>query len=60
MPNPQKHRTTMPTVEPSRLRLILERLQNGFYQDGTAADRIAAAVLADLKDLDESPPALPH
>jgi hypothetical protein len=60
VPNPQKHRTTTATVEPGRLRLILDRLQNGFYQDGPASERIATAVLADLKDLDESPPALPH
>jgi hypothetical protein len=60
VPNPQKQRITTPTVEPSRLRLILERLQNGFYQDGPASERIAVAVLPDLKDLDESPPALPH
>jgi hypothetical protein len=60
VPNSQKHRTTTPTVEPSRLRLILERLQSRFYDDAPASERIAAAVLADVKDLDESPPALPH
>lgn len=60
MPSRQKHCTPTPTVEPGRLRLILERLQNGFYQDGPASEHIATAVLADLKDLDESPPALPH
>jgi hypothetical protein len=60
VPNPQKHYTATPTVEPSRLRLILERLQSRFYDDGPASERIATAVLADVKDLDESPPALPH
>lgn len=59
VPNSQKHRTISPTVEPSRLRLILERLQGTFYEDGPASERIAAAVLADVKDLEESPP-LPH
>ncbi|HEU5303450.1 MAG TPA: hypothetical protein VFU40_02290 [Gemmatimonadales bacterium] len=60
MPNPHRLRTTAATVEPSRLRQILERLQDGFYDTEPAAERIAAAVLADVKDLDESPPALPH
>ena len=59
VPNPQKHRNTA-TVEPSRLQLILERLQSTFYDEAPAAERIATAVLADVKDLDERPPALPH
>jgi hypothetical protein len=60
VPNSQKDRTTTTTVEPSRLRLILQRLQDRFYDGEQASQRIAAAVLADVKDLDESPPALPH
>jgi hypothetical protein len=60
VPNPQKHRTTTPAVEPSRLRLVVQRLQNGFYDDEPASQQIAAAVLADIQDLDENPPALPH
>lgn len=60
MPNPQKHHTTTATVEPSRLRLILQRLQDRFYDGEQPSQRVAAAVLADVKDLDESPPALPH
>jgi hypothetical protein len=60
VPNPQKYRTTTATVEPSRLRLILQRLQDRFYDGEQASQRVAAAVLADVKDLDESPPALPH
>jgi hypothetical protein len=39
---------------------MLERLQSRFYDDAPASDRIAAAVLVDVKDLEESPPALPH
>jgi hypothetical protein len=60
VPNSQKHRTATATVEPSRLRLILQRLQDRFYDGQAASERIAAAVLTDVKDLDESPPALPH
>lgn len=60
MPNSQKHRTATATVEPGRLRLILQRLQDRFYDSQAASERIAAAVLTDVKDLDESPPALPH
>lgn len=51
---------TATTIEPSRLEAILYRLQQNFYDQGPASERIAAAVLADLKTLDESPPALPH
>jgi hypothetical protein len=60
LPNSEKHRTTTATVEPSRLRLILQRLQDRFYDAEPASERIAAAVLTDVKALDESPPALPH
>jgi hypothetical protein len=60
VPNFQDHRTTAGTVEPGRLRLILQRLHDRFYDADPAAGRIAAAALADVKDLDESPPALPH
>lgn len=48
------------TVEPVRLQLILQRLQDNFYDGTPAAEQIAAAVLVDLKQLDESPPALPN
>ena len=47
-------------IEPSRLDLILDRLQQNFYDQVPASQRIAAAVLRDLKTLDESPSALPH
>ena len=48
------------TLEPSRLREILQRLQEKFYDEAPASDRIAAGVLADVKGLDESSAALPH
>jgi hypothetical protein len=57
--NPDERRTTV-TVEPSRLRLILRRLRSDFYQRPPASERIADSVLAELKDLEESPPALPR
>ena len=59
MPNREAHCTTT-ALEPQRLRVILQRLQDKFYDEPPAADRIAAGVLADVKDLDESPAALPH
>ncbi len=59
MPKPEEHRAAT-TIEPSRLRLILHRLQQKFYDEAPTSDRIAAAVLVDVKHLDESPPALPH
>ena len=48
------------TLEPGRLRVILQRLKDNFYDEAPASDRIAAGVLADVKHLDESPVALPH
>jgi len=48
------------TLEPGRLRVIRQRLENKFYDEAPASDRIAAGVLADLKDLDESSVALPQ
>ena len=47
-------------VEPGRLDMILDRLQQNFYDQSPASQRIAAAVLRDLKTFDESPSALPH
>ena len=47
-------------LEPGRLRVIRQRLENKFYDEAPASDRIAAGVLADVKDLDESSVALPH
>jgi hypothetical protein len=40
--------------------VILQRLETSFYDQPPASDRIAVGVLADLRDLDESPAALPH
>jgi hypothetical protein len=59
LPKPEEPRAA-PSVESSRLRLIGQRLQKKFYDEAPASERIAAAVLVDLKNLDESSPALPH
>jgi hypothetical protein len=59
VPNPENC-TPSATVEPSRLRLILQRLQERFYDREPASQQIATAVLLDVKALDESPPAFPH
>jgi hypothetical protein len=59
VPNPDENRM-ISQLEPDRLRLIQQRLQNDFYEVPPASERIAAAVLAQLKDLEESASALPH
>jgi hypothetical protein len=59
LPNPEKQRAAL-SVESSRLRLIRQRLQEKFYDEAPAPERIASAVLVDLKNFDESSPALPH
>lgn len=46
------------TVEPSRLRMLRDRLASDFYRSGQPAERIAAAVLAALKDHEKT--SLPH
>lgn len=46
------------TVEPTRLQLIRERLNGHFYDSPPASERIALAVIAALKDLDQT--SLPH
>jgi Zn-finger domain-containing protein len=51
--------STMVTLEPSRRRLILDRLHSDFYDEALASERIAVAVLAALRDLDQGP-SLPH
>jgi hypothetical protein len=48
------------TLEPDRLRVILQRLEDRFYDEAPASARIAAGVLADMKDFDESSAALSH
>ena len=40
-------------VEPGRLRLIMLRLGDRYYDVPPASDRIASCVLADLTDSDE-------
>jgi hypothetical protein len=59
LPHPQDPRTAV-AIEPNRLDEILHRLQQNFYDEPLASTRIAAAVWADLKTLDESASALPH
>jgi hypothetical protein len=59
VPNPNQPRSSGP-VAADRLRVIAQRLQNHFYEVPPASERIAASVLADLKDLEQSSPALPQ
>ena len=58
MPKPEDSQATV-TLEPSRRRLILERLQGNFYGEAVPSERIATAVLGALRDLDKGP-AFPH
>jgi len=59
VPNSEGHRSTT-TLEPSRIRVIQQRLENNFYNEAPASERIAVGVLADLRHLDESSAAFPH
>jgi hypothetical protein len=47
-------------VEAERLRLIQRRLQSDFYEVPPASQRIAASVLADLKDSEGSASVFPQ
>lgn len=58
VPRPDNRQATI-TLEPSRRRLIHERLQGNFYDEPVPSERIATAVLAALHDLDKGP-ALPN
>ena len=59
MPHPEESRT--PTkIAAERLRVIEQRLQDQFYEIPPASERIAACVLADLKDLEQNASSLPH
>jgi hypothetical protein len=51
--NSDEHRMTL-QVDADRLRQIQQRLQSDFYAMAPAAERIAASVLADLKEPEES------
>jgi hypothetical protein len=51
--HPEDSRTTS-EVAADRLRLIEQRLQDHFYEVPPAAERIAASVLAELQDLEQS------
>jgi hypothetical protein len=58
---PDSHeRRTMIAVEPDRLRQISERLEDGFYSQAPAAGRIATAVLADVRNLEQDSPVGPR
>ena len=59
MAHPEEHRKTL-QVEAERLRLIQQRLHSDFYEGPPASEHIAAAVLADLTDLEEGASSLPH
>lgn len=59
MTNPHKHGATGP-VEDDRLQLIRQRLRNDFYEVPPASEQIAASVMAELKDPEESASVLPH
>ena len=59
MAHPEEHRKTL-QVEAERLRRIQQRLEGDFYQVAPASEQIAAAVLADLTDLEEGASSLPH
>jgi hypothetical protein len=56
---PDSHESdAMIAVEPNRLRQISQRLEDGFYTQALAAERVAAAVLADIRDLDRNSPTI--
>ena len=57
--NSDEHRRAG-SVEDTRLRLIQERLRSDFYEVPPASEHIAASVMAELKDLEESASALPQ
>jgi hypothetical protein len=57
--NPDEHRRPG-SVEDNRLRLIRQRLRSDFYEVPPASEHIAASVMAELKDLEESASALPR
>ena len=59
MPEPENSHMAF-TIEPNRLGVIASRLQQNFYDQTPASERIAAAVLVDLRTFDESSPPLPH
>ena len=56
----QKPPSATATVEPSRLRLVLQRLEDRFYDTEPASLRIAAALLPDLTNFDQGRSTLPH
>jgi hypothetical protein len=49
VPKPDESLTTM-TIDPLRRRLIVERLQDGYYEDPEPSQQIAVAVYAELHE----------
>jgi hypothetical protein len=58
VPKPEDSQPTV-TLDPGRHRLILDRIQCGFYNETEPSERIATAVFVALRDLDKGP-SLPH
>ena len=59
MPHPEDF-PAPPRIAAERLRLIERRLQDHFYEVPPASERIAACVLAELKDSNQSASPLPE
>lgn len=59
MPHPDGYHSHH-SVAAERLRLIEQRLQDRYYEVPPASEQIAASVLADLKNLEKDPSALPR
>jgi hypothetical protein len=49
------HSHSTAVLEPSRQRVIAQRLHSNFYGEPEPSEQIAAAVLAALDDLDKGP-----
>jgi hypothetical protein len=58
--NPNQPRISSDSLAADRLRVIEQRLQDHFYEVRPASEQIAASVLADLRNLEQSPSALPR
>jgi hypothetical protein len=57
--NPNQPRTS-DSLAADRLRVIEKRLQDHFYEVPPASEQIAASVLADLRDFEQSASVLPR
>jgi hypothetical protein len=58
--NPNQPRTSSDSLEADRLRVIEKRLQDHFYEVPPASEQIAASVLADLRNPEQSASTLPR